>query len=61
VTIDTGSLESKIKAKNRDQDASISSAVDEIINKFDVNKASEQYVSKALKYQEVSLYENELV
>jgi len=61
ITIDTGSLESKITAKDRDNDVNITPLIDEVMNNFDVNKASEQYVNKALKYQEVSLYENELV
>jgi hypothetical protein len=50
-----------VKTKDRKGDGSITTVMNEIMNNFNVDKASEQFINESLKYQEVSLFENELV
>ena len=61
ITFDPESLSSLIKGKTQNELGSIKDAVYEVIDNFDVNKASQKFVEESLKYQDISLYENKLV
>ena len=61
VEFDPYSIQSLIKTKDRNSDWDISLATRTIIEKFNVKKASEQYVDEWAKFVDVTLYENELL
>ena len=61
VDIDVGALSGLIQEKDRDNDVSISAAMGEIMDNFDVDKATDAYVWNETKYHDITLNETTLL
>ena len=61
ITFKPNELEKLVTAKTKTSEASIQDVTEEIFENVDMDKANKKFIDEWLKFQEISLFENELV